>query len=91
MIIKNEDLIKTGCNLEDIKNLPNLLRELVSVKMSVLIVQTGQKEYKISLRSKGDMDVSLIANKFGGGGHKNAAGFEISNLEPKEIIKKLIG
>jgi hypothetical protein len=31
-----------------------------------------------SLRSNGDYDVSTIAKTFGGGGHKNAAGFEVS-------------
>jgi nanoRNase/pAp phosphatase (c-di-AMP/oligoRNAs hydrolase) len=30
-----------------------------------------------SLRSNGDYDVSAIAKVFGGGGHKNAAGFEV--------------
>ncbi len=30
-----------------------------------------------SLRSRGDFDVSEIAKKFGGGGHKNAAGFTV--------------
>lgn len=33
--------------------------------------------YKFSIRSAGDFDVSAIAKKFGGGGHKNAAGFAI--------------
>lgn len=32
---------------------------------------------KVSLRSNGDYDVSVIAKAFGGGGHKNSAGFEI--------------
>lgn len=32
---------------------------------------------KVSLRSKGDYDVSAIAKVFGGGGHKNAAGFSV--------------
>lgn len=32
---------------------------------------------KCSLRSNGDYDVSVIAKSFGGGGHKNAAGFEV--------------
>jgi nanoRNase/pAp phosphatase (c-di-AMP/oligoRNAs hydrolase) len=35
---------------------------------------------KISLRSNGDHDVSAIAKQFGGGGHKNAAGFEVDIL-----------
>lgn len=32
---------------------------------------------KVSLRSNGDYDVSAIAKQFGGGGHRNAAGFSI--------------
>jgi oligoribonuclease NrnB/cAMP/cGMP phosphodiesterase (DHH superfamily) len=36
--------------------------------------------YQYSLRSKGDFDVSKIAQLFGGGGHKNAAGFESKGL-----------
>lgn len=35
-----------------------------------------------SLRSVGDIDVSLIAKKFGGGGHKNAAGFTVESTLP---------
>lgn len=36
----------------------------------------GDNKVKCSLRSNGDYDVSAIANVFGGGGHRNAAGFE---------------
>lgn len=36
-----------------------------------------QNTYKFSLRSVGDFDVSVICKRFGGGGHKNAAGFEV--------------
>ena len=32
----------------------------------------------VSLRSVGDYDVSAIAKTFGGGGHRNAAGFEVA-------------
>jgi hypothetical protein len=37
-------------------------------------------KYQYSLRSEGDFDVSAIAKSFGGGGHKNAAGFEADEL-----------
>lgn len=37
-------------------------------------------KYQYSLRSRGDFDVSEIARTFGGGGHRNAAGFEIEYL-----------
>jgi len=36
--------------------------------------------YQYSLRSRGDFDVSLVAQKFGGGGHKNAAGFTSNKM-----------
>lgn len=37
--------------------------------------QRGDGKYAYSLRSRGDFDVSALAKKYGGGGHKNAAGF----------------
>lgn len=39
-----------------------------------------------SLRSIGDFDVSAIAKSFGGGGHKNAAGFEVDPTEPRGSV-----
>ena len=40
------------------------------------------KDFRISLRSTGDIDVSTIAKSFGGGGHKNAAGFSTKVFPP---------
>ena len=40
-------------------------------------METGDNEYKVSLRSKKDIDVSQIAVSFGGGGHVRAAGFQL--------------
>jgi phosphoesterase RecJ-like protein len=37
----------------------------------------GERRYKISMRSKGTVDVAVICSRFGGGGHKNAAGCTI--------------
>jgi len=42
---------------------------------------------KISLRSSGDYDVALLAAKFGGGGHRNAAAFTLPNsIEGYELV-----
>lgn len=38
--------------------------------------------YRVSLRSVGEVDVAKIAQKYGGGGHKNAAGFTVQKGEP---------
>lgn len=47
--------------------------------------KNGDKDVKFSLRSNGDYDVTVIAKYFGGGGHKNAAGFTI-DLELAEVL-----
>lgn len=44
--------------------------------------------YKVSLRSKGNLDVSKVATEFGGGGHKNASGLTY-NGKLEELIKSL--
>lgn len=41
--------------------------------------EAEQGRFQYSLRSRGDFDVSAIARKFGGGGHKNAAGFSVNS------------
>ena len=46
--------------------------------------QRGDGRYQYSLRSKGDFDVSEIAKAHGGGGHKNAAGFQLD--KPLELV-----
>jgi len=52
-----------------------------------LVYHIGQdRQVKCSLRSNGDYDVSAIAKRFGGGGHKNAAGFECTLAQLAGII-----
>lgn len=46
---------------------------------------------QVSLRSKGEIDVSEIAKQFGGGGHKNAAGFQLTLAEGRRIIDSILG
>jgi phosphoesterase RecJ-like protein len=56
---------------EGVINQPLTVKELQSV---IFFKQTEGDEYRVSLRSKGEVDVGAVAKAFGGGGHKNAAG-----------------
>lgn len=56
---------------EGLINLPLTVKEVLAV---VFFKQIEGDEYRISMRSKGDIDISAVAKKYGGGGHKNAAG-----------------
>ena len=84
-----EDMIrKSGAQEEECEGIINIARNLVGVEISALF-REKENEIKITMRSNSeDMDVALIARKYGGGGHKRAAGCIINNkLEnAKEMI-----
>jgi oligoribonuclease NrnB/cAMP/cGMP phosphodiesterase (DHH superfamily) len=46
---------------------------------------------QFSLRSIGDIDVSAIAKSFNGGGHKNAAGFQLDLAHGRQLIDRILG
>ncbi len=60
---------------EGLVNLPLNAREVVAV---ALFKQQADGAQRLSFRSKGDVDVRAVANRWGGGGHKNAAGCTIT-------------
>jgi phosphoesterase RecJ-like protein len=55
-------------------NIPLAARDVLAV---VYMREIGENQYRVSLRSKGDINVARVAEKFGGGGHRNAAGLRI--------------
>lgn len=59
---------------EDLVNYP---RSIASVRVACLL-REREGSVKVSLRGKGDVDVSAIARRFGGGGHPNAAGCTVA-------------
>ena len=64
-------------------NMPLVAKKVEAV---VYMREVSPNEYRVSLRSKGDVDVAKIAERFGGGGHKNAAGFKVrGDWDTKEL------
>jgi nanoRNase/pAp phosphatase (c-di-AMP/oligoRNAs hydrolase) len=61
--------------------------DLYQINFAAIYVITNRDSVLFSLRSVGEMDVAKVAEKFGGGGHKNAAGFQTSLDVLTEIIK----
>jgi phosphoesterase RecJ-like protein len=52
-------------------NQPLTVKEIVAV---AFFKEQGPQEWRVSMRSKGEVDINAIAREFGGGGHKNASG-----------------
>ena len=59
---------------QDSEGLIDHPRSIAGVEVVALIRQIEEDDFKISLRSRGDLDVESIARRYGGGGHRNAAG-----------------
>lgn len=77
-VLYRDDLAKERLRYEDADGLIDLLRVAEESEVACLLREIGDDEFKGSLRSRGRVDVSTIANHFGGGGHHNAAGFVAS-------------
>jgi phosphoesterase RecJ-like protein len=82
-----------GCTHNDTEgliNLPLTAREI----QAVVFFKVASDGVRVSMRSKYDVDVRVVANAFGGGGHKNAAGFTVSvplGQVRDAIIDRLVG
>jgi bifunctional oligoribonuclease and PAP phosphatase NrnA len=77
-----------GGTYEDTEGLINLPLTVKEIEAVVFFKQEKGDEYRVSLRSKGDVDINAIAKEYGGGGHKNASGCTISG--PIEELQKAL-
>ena len=75
---RQEDFSETNTPFSATEGCINKVQDVDGVIIAVAIAEVGNNSFKISFRSKGDCDVSVCASRFGGGGHKNAAGCRIS-------------
>lgn len=76
---------KTGATKDLSDGFVNYARGIDGVEVGALFRENAPNDYKISLRSKGAVDVGSAATSFGGGGHRNAAGFSVKG--PIEEVK----
>ncbi|HOA82658.1 MAG TPA: bifunctional oligoribonuclease/PAP phosphatase NrnA [Thermodesulfovibrio thiophilus] len=87
--ITKKDFDETQTQESDTERFVEFLKVLKDIYISALFREIHAGFLKVSLRSKGDFDVSKIAAEFGGGGHKNASGYR-TNGSLKEAQQKLI-
>ena len=77
-----------GGTYEDTEGLVNLPLTVKEIEAVIFFKQEQGDEYRVSLRSKGDIDIGVIAKEYGGGGHKNAAGATITG--PIEVLQQAL-
>ena len=69
-----EQMERTGTRHEDFAEVINLALRLAGSRIACLFRELAGGRTKVSLRSKGELDVNRLARRHGGGGHRNASG-----------------
>jgi phosphoesterase RecJ-like protein len=88
--ISNEDFHATGALPSDSEDIINLMLAVGGTQAAVIFVEQPKGGFKVSLRSRCQLDCAALAEQFGGGGHKKAAGLSIDEpLESAQI--KVLG
>ena len=76
--IRIRDLKFYGVDKKDLDGIVQELRSIRGVHTAIFLYETAPFVWKVSLRSDEKVDVASIAARFGGGGHKRAAGCTLS-------------
>lgn len=72
--VRQKDMEFYGAIPADLDGIVSQLRVTDGVEVAIFLYETGNHQYKVSLRSNGQVDVSAVCAYFGGGGHVKAAG-----------------
>ncbi len=82
-------LAECGATHEDSDGLINMPLTVKEIEAVAFFKEISPGSYRISMRSKGAVDVNRVANAFGGGGHKNAAGCSMTGSY-SQVRRKLL-
>ena len=74
----------------DLEGIVSQLRQTKGVEVAMFLYELSPQVFKVSLRSKGKVDVSRIASYFGGGGHVRAAGVTMQGSS-YDVINNITG
>ncbi|PIE73220.1 MAG: phosphoesterase [Deltaproteobacteria bacterium] len=90
MTVSQQMLQETGASLQDLEGFIDIPRAVNSVKVAVLFKEKSDGGVAVSMRAKGECNVAAVAKKFGGGGHKNAAGFHLDTVSLPTVRRELL-
>lgn len=74
LTMTRDDAASAGATYDDTDGIINFPLSVKDIKAVAFFKEAGDGDWRVSMRSKGDIDVGAIARAHGGGGHKNAAG-----------------
>ena len=93
MHISQAMLAEAGAAMSDTEGFVDYAASIDDVELSALFREIGEREIRVSLRSRNNYNVASLAERFGGGGHRNAAGLTIHDrlAAAKSLIVGALG
>lgn len=90
--ITQDDLSEFRATDEDSEGTVNYLISIAGVEAAIFLreIEVEPRQFRTSLRSKSKVDVSSVASKLGGGGHRNAAGCTLAGPFDDAVTKVLV-
>ncbi len=76
-VLSRADFKKVGASDSDADSVSEKIRSIQGVKIAILFREKNIREWRVSLRSKDSINLTSLAERFGGGGHLSAAGCTI--------------
>lgn len=90
--VTQEQMQRFGAREEDCEGLVNYALSIADVQVAIFFRELPDQRYRISLRSKGEVNVSKVAEYFGGGGHKCASGCSLDGplvIAVSRVVERL--
>jgi phosphoesterase RecJ-like protein len=90
--VSQKDMERTHAAEEDCEGIVNYAIGIRGIEVAVLLRELRDHRVRLSLRSKGGVNVAAIAERFGGGGHENASGCTLDGplpLATEQILQYL--
>jgi bifunctional oligoribonuclease and PAP phosphatase NrnA len=85
-------LLRSGAVSDDTDGLINMPLMASTIRAVALVRTEADGQVRVSLRSKGGVDVRMVAAQFGGGGHANASGFTVqadAGVVRAQVVERL--
>jgi phosphoesterase RecJ-like protein len=96
LVMFKKDLEEFGIKEVDVEDITTITRSIKGVEMVIFFKEMAPGVFRISLRSKGQVNSAEVAEHFGGGGHIHASGFTVSGefekllAEIPEQVEKIL-
>jgi phosphoesterase RecJ-like protein len=91
--LRDADLFHYNLEPDESRDVIDMLMNIETLEAAVIFREDAEDEFKVSLRSKGQIEVVSIAESIGGGGHSHAAGAFVKgdyNALKDKVVKALI-